>query len=141
MAGRQSVGAEVAGEREQVGELHALVAADAGDRRASPRIFVGEPLDDAGPEAALIVEHIMGDAEPVGDRRGVVDVLAGAAGAASADRFAMIVELEGHADHLGAAARRQRGHDRAVDAAGHGDDDPRPAGRAPELEIGLDHRG
>ena len=75
-------------------------------------------------EAALIIEHIMGDAEPLGDRLGVVDVLAGAAGPRAPDRLAMIVELERHSDHLGAAARGERGHDRAVDAARHGDDDP-----------------
>ena len=92
-------------------------------------------------EAALIVEDVMGDAEPVGDGAGVVDVLAGAAGPAAPDRLAMIVELEGDADHLGAAARRQRGHDRAVDAARHGDDDARLARRASKLEIRLDHRG
>ncbi len=66
----------------------------------------------------------MGDAEPVGDLLGVVDVLAGAAGARAAHRLAMIVELERDADHLGAGLRGERGRDRAVDAAGHGDDDP-----------------
>ena len=65
----------------------------------------------------------MGDAEPVADGLGVVDVLAGAAAARALHRLAMIVELERDADHLGAGARGERGHDRAVDAARHGDDD------------------
>ena len=55
------------------------------------------------------------------------------------DRFAMIVELERDADHLGAGARGQRGDDRAVDPARHGDDDPRSRGRAVKAEIDL-HR-
>ncbi len=80
MAGREAIGAEIAGEAEQIGELHPLVAADAGDRRAPARIFVGEALDHAVAEAAFIVEDIMGDAEPLGDRLGVVNVLARAAG-------------------------------------------------------------
>ena len=45
--------------------------------------------------------------------------------AAALDRLAMIVELERDADHFGAGPGGERGDDRAVDAAGHGDDDPR----------------
>ena len=52
----------------------------------------------------------------------------------------MIVELQRHPDHLGAAARGERGDDRAVDAARHGDDDPRLGGGAAELEIGVHDR-
>ena len=52
-----------------------------------------------------------------------------------AHRLAMIVELERDADHLGAGLRGERGRDRAVDAAGHGDDDPGLARRAAELKI------
>ena len=52
----------------------------------------------------------------------------------------MVVELEGDPDHFGAGARRQRGDDRAVDSAGHGDDDAGLAGGPVELEIG-DHDG
>ena len=49
----------------------------------------------------------------------------------------MIVELQRHADHFGAGARGERGRDRAVDAAGHGDDDPGLARGAAELKIDL----
>ncbi len=52
----------------------------------------------------------------------------------------MIVELERHPDHLGAAPRGERGHDRAVDAARHGDDDPGLARRPAELEIRVHQR-
>jgi hypothetical protein len=39
MAGGEAIGAELAGEAEQVGELDALVARDARDRRAPTYIF------------------------------------------------------------------------------------------------------
>ncbi len=139
MAGGEAIGAEIAGEAQQVGELHPLVARDAGDRRAAARIFVGEALDHAVAEAAFIIEDVMGDAEPLGDRARVVNVAAGAAALRPTDRRAMIVELKRDSDHLGAGAGGERGHDRAVDAAGHGDDDPRLAGGAGKLEIGLEH--
>ena len=109
MAGREAVGAELAREGDEVDELHALVAACARHRRPPMRIFVDEAVDHALAEAAFVIEHIMGDPEPVGDHLGVVDVLAGAAGARAPHRLAMIVELERDADDLGAgAARRAR---------------------------------
>ena len=83
MAGGQAVGAEIAGKGEQVGELHRLVARNAGDGSPAPRIFVGEALDDAVAEAGLVIEDVMGDSEPLGDGSRVVDVASGAAGLAS----------------------------------------------------------
>ena len=99
------------------------------------RIFVDEAVDHAIPEAAFVIEHVMRDAEPVGDLLRVVNVLAGATCARAAHGFAMIVELEGDADHLRAGARGKRGRDRAVDAAGHGNDDSGIARGAAELKI------
>jgi hypothetical protein len=49
----------------------------------------------------------------------------------------MIVQLQRYADYLGPRARGKRGHDGAVDAARHGDDDPCFARRAIEAEIDL----
>ena len=129
MAGRQAIRAELAREGDQVDELHPLVAADAGHRRPPGGIFVGEAVDHAVAESAFIIEDVMGDPQPVRDRPRVVNVLARAAGARAPRRCAMIVELQRHADHLGAGARGERGGDRAVDAAGHGDDDSGPPGR------------
>ena len=45
-------------------------------------------------------------------------------------RLAMIVELQRDPDDFCASAGGERRHDRAVDAAGHGDDDPRFRARA-----------
>ena len=71
------------------------------------RIFVDEARDHAVPEAALVIEHVMRDAEAVGDLLRVVNVLAGAACPRTAHGFAMIVELEGDPDHLARRCARQ----------------------------------
>ena len=76
----------------------------------------------------------MRDAEPVGDRARIADVVAGAAGALAPGRGAMVVKLEGDADDFGAAGRRQRRDDRTVDPARHGDDNPPRAERRWQLE-------
>ena len=81
----------------------------------------------------------MRDPEPVGDRLGVVNVLPRAARARPLDRLAMIVELERDPDHLRAGARGERGRDRAVDPARHGDDDAGLTRRAAKLEIDRRH--
>ena len=83
-----------------------------------------------------MVEHIMRDAEPVGNRACIANILAGAARAGALHRRAMIVELQRHADRFGARLRGQSGHDRAVDAARHGDDDALGPEVVPKLEIG-----
>ena len=46
----------------------------------------------------------MRNADALGDRAGVVDVLAGAAGALAMGRGAMVVELQRHADDVVAAS-------------------------------------
>ena len=81
VAGGERVRAKVAGERQQVAELHPLVAAHAGDRRLAAQVGVGEIVDHRLLEARLVVEHVVADAEPVRDPAGVVDVLPGTAGA------------------------------------------------------------
>ena len=134
MASRQAIGAELAREGDQVGELHALVAQRARHRRPAVGIFVDEAVDHAAAEATFVIEHVMGDAEPVGDRLRIVNVLPGAARPRPAHGLAMIVQLERDPDHLGARVVGERGGDRAVDAAGHGDDDARLSGRPGEIE-------
>ena len=86
MAGGQRLGAKFARRVHQVGELDFLIAADAGNRGFAPGIGVGEILDHIFAEAAFVIEHIMGNAERVGDALGVIDILAGAAGAFSSRR-------------------------------------------------------
>ena len=100
MAGRQHVGAELLGGVEQVVELDLLVAGDARDRRLAGGVAVGEAVDDGRGKAALVVEHVVRNAERVGNPAGVVDVLAGAAAALAAGGVAVIVELQGDADDV-----------------------------------------
>src|SRR3546814_17654075 len=124
MAGGEAVGAEIAGEAQQVGELHALIAAYAGDGRAALHIFVGKALDPAVPEAAFIVEDIMGDAQPVGHGARVVDVLAGTAASGPLHGGAILVELARNAAHRGAGPRGPPGPDRAAPPAPTGNTNP-----------------
>ena len=134
MAGRQAIGAELPREGDQIGELHALVAQRARDRCAAFSIFVDEPIDHTFAEAAFVIEDVVGKPKPVSDRARVVNILPSAARPGALHRFPVIVKLHGDADDIGATANRQSSRDRAVDAARHGDDDPR-AVRGSEAEI------
>ncbi len=125
MAGGQQVGAEVGGGFEQIDEFHVLVARDARDRRLAGDIGARERLDHLLAKTLLVIEHIVRHAEPRGDVAGVVDVLAGAAGALAMRRRAVIVELHGQADDIIALARQHRGDDAGIDAARHRHDDAR----------------
>src|SRR5262245_8326444 len=95
VASRQRLGAKVARHAEQFADLDPPMATHARDRRSARRITRREILHDGGAKARLVVEHEMIDAEPVGDAPRIVNVLAGAAGALSAGRRAMVVELQG----------------------------------------------
>ena len=96
------------------------------------QITVGEFIDDGVPEDVLVVQHVVRDAQALGHLAGVVDVLAGAAGALLGQSRAVIVELQRDAHDIVALALQEAGHDRGVDAARHGDHDAgglRPAGK------------
>ena len=128
VAGRQHIGAEVLGDCHQVDELHRLVAGDARHRRLALLIGVGEGLDHRVAEALLVVEDVVRDVQRGGDAAGIVDVLAGAAGALAMGRLAMVVELERDADDVIALAGEEAGNHRGIDATGHRDDDARVLG-------------
>ena len=66
MAGRQHLGAELARRAEQILELDRHVAVDAGHRRLARHVALGEAVDHRLLEAALVVEHVMRNADPVG---------------------------------------------------------------------------
>ena len=123
VAGRQNLGAEFARGREQIAELDHHVAVDARHRRLARHVAFGKTVDHRFLEAAFVVEHVVRDADALGDRARVVDVLAGAAGALAVGGGAMVVELQGHADDVIALGLEQRRRDRRIDAARHGDDD------------------
>ena len=91
MAGRQAIGAQVARDLEKVGELHAHIAFDAGDRRAPGHIFIGKVGDHRIAKPAFIIKDIMGNADAVGDRARVANILPRATAPRAADRRAMVV--------------------------------------------------
>src|SRR6185503_4419603 len=133
----EAIGAEFTRKGDKVDELHPLVAERTGYRGSAFGIFIDEPLDHALAEAAFVVEHVVREAEPVGDCARIVNVLTRAAGSGTLHGFSVVVELHRNADDFGSAASSERSRDGAVDAAGHGDDDPR-ALKGFEAEIG-DH--
>src|SRR3546814_9908683 len=99
MAGGQRGGAEIAGGVEQVAELHPLIAAHARDGRRPGEVGVDEIVHYVGAEAVLVIEHVMRDADPVGDPARIVDVLAGATRPGPSRGRPVVVELQRHADH------------------------------------------
>ena len=123
MSGRQNFGAQLACGDQEIVEFDRHVAFDAGHRRLAVDIAFGEAVDHRFLEAALVVEHVMRNADALGDAARVVDVLSGAAGALAVRRRAVVVELQRHADDVIALGLEQRSGHRRVDAARHGDDD------------------
>jgi hypothetical protein len=122
MAGRQHLGAKLARGAQEIAELDRLVAFHAGHRRLARHVAVGEAVDDRRLEAALVVEHVMGNADPLRDRPRVMDVLAGAAGALAVGRGAVVVKLQRHPDDVVAFILEQRRRNRGIHAPRHGHD-------------------
>ena len=143
MPGGQRRGAELARGLQQIAELDRAVALDARHRRLAGGIAVGEIVDHLLAESALVVQHVMRNADPLGDVAGIVDVLPGAAGALAMGGRAMVVELQRDADDVVAFRLQQRGRRRGIDAARHRDDDPCVLRTAFEIETvahGYGHR-
>ena len=134
MAGRQHLRAEFARGRQEIAELDRLVAIDARHRRLARDIARGKAVDDRLLEPALVIEDVVGNADPLGDCARVMDVLPGAAGALAVGRRAMVVELQRHSDDVVALGLEQRRRDRGIDAARHGDHDAGVARGAFEVE-------
>jgi hypothetical protein len=65
---------------------------------------------------------------------GVLNVLAGTAGALAANRLAVVVELERNADHVVALALQQGCDHGGVDPSGHGDHHPRVGWPPPQIK-------
>jgi len=100
--------AELARGREQIAELDRAVALDARHRRFAERVAVGEIVDHLFAKAALVIEHVMRDADPLGDVAGIVNVAPGAAGALAMGGGAVVVELQRDADHVITLGLQQR---------------------------------
>ena len=139
MAGRQELGAEFARGLEQVAEFDRLIALHARHRRLAGNVALGEAVDHRFLEAALVIEHVMRNADALGDGAGVMNVAAGATGALAVRRRPVIVELQRDADHVVAGLGKQRRRDRRIDAARHGDDNARVGRPSLDIEI-VQHR-
>ncbi len=130
MAGRQTVGAQIARQLQQVGEFRPILHWTQGMACARPDIRRRSDRPP-GAETVFMVEDIMRDAQAIAHRARVADVAPRAAGARAAHRLAMVIELQGDADRLGPRGMGERGHHRAVDAARHRDHDPLGPGEPP----------
>lgn len=139
MTRRQRLRAQVTGRVEQVVELYLLVAADAGNRRLPGDVAVGEGIDHRVLEALLVVEHVMRNAERLGDAARVVDVLPRAAGAGAVRRLAVVVKLQRHPDDVVASFLQEPGDNRGIHAARHGDDHAGILGPAGNVQIDCVH--
>ena len=136
MAGGEAVRPQLARHREQIGEFRAHIAADAGHRRAPGEIFVGKGFDHILAKGAFMVVDVMGDAESVGYGARIGDIVARAACALATRRRAVIVQLQGDADHARTARGGQRSDDRTVDTARHRNHDRAVGSRAGKIEQG-----
>ncbi len=128
MAGSEGDGVEFPCGAQQVAELHGLVTAHTGDRCLAPCIGIGKILNHRIAEGAFVIQHIMGNADPVGDIAGVMDVLPSATGPFFLDRRAMIIQLQRDPHHVIAQFFQQGGGDGGIDAPGHGNDHARTGG-------------
>src|SRR5262249_26479581 len=140
MSGRQHLGAELPRGREQIAELDRLVALDAWHRRLARHVALAEAVDHHLLEAALVAEDVVGNADPLRPRAGVIDVLAGAARALAVGRGAVVVELQRDADYVVALGLEQRRRDRRIDATRHGDDHAGVPRKAFDVEA-VEHCG
>ena len=124
VAGRQGIGVKIDRRRQQVAELHRLVAHDAGDRRFPAEIRIRKTVHHAFAEPAFVVQDVVRNAQRLGDAPGVMDILPGATGTLALYRGAMVVKLQRDPDDVVTGLGQKRGGDRAVHAPGHGDDHP-----------------
>src|SRR5262245_7170799 len=94
MPGGQHLGAQLLRRLEQVAKLDRLVALDARDRCFAGEIAVCEAVDYGLLETILVVEHVVRNADPLGDSPRIVDILTGATGSLAMGGRAMIVKLQ-----------------------------------------------
>ena len=123
MPGRQNLGAQLMRGDQQVVEFDRHVAFHARDRRLAMNVALRKAVDDRLLEAAFVVEHVVRDADALGNASRVVDVLPCATRAFAMDRGAVVVKLQCHPDHVITLRLEQGGRHRGVDTARHGDDD------------------
>ena len=123
VARRQHLRTELSRSREQFVKLDDAIALDARHRSFARDIALDKTLDHRLAEPFFVVEHIVRNADTVGHRTGIVNVLAGAAGALAVGGSAVIVELQRDPDDIVALSLQQGRGGRGIDAARHRDND------------------
>src|SRR5258706_14109425 len=104
-----------------------IVAEAAGDGRAYGKIVGDEGADDVALQALFVIDHIVWNADVLGDAAGVVDVveLATAAGyllghALVSGEAALVPELHGQADDVVSLSAEHGRDGGGIDSARHG---------------------
>ena len=109
MPGRQHFGAQFSRGRQQIAELDGHITFDARHRRLAVNVTFRKAIDDRFLKATFIVEHVVRDANALGNAARIVDVLPSATRTLAMDRSAMVVKLQRHTNHVIALRLEQGG--------------------------------
>jgi hypothetical protein len=121
--GGKHLGIELLHRSQQLVKLDLLVADDTRNRCFAGNVAFGEGLHNSRLEALLVIQDIVRDAELIGHPARIVNVLSGTTGSPAPHGLAMVVKLQGDADHIITLLLEQGGSHGRVDASGHGDND------------------
>ena len=138
MAGRQNLRAEFAGGVKKIAELDRLVAFQTRHRGLAGHVALRETINHRFLEPALIVQHVVRNADAFGDHTGVVNIPTGAASPLTVGGRTVVVELERDADHIVAGVGQECRRDRRIDPARHRNDNARVGRLSVEIEA-IDH--
>src|SRR5438445_8072951 len=88
MAGGNLIGANLPGYNKKLVKLQVIVAETARDRSAPGKVLLDERTHDIALKALLVIDHVVGDAEGLGNAASIVNVV---------DRTAAALDGFGHA--------------------------------------------
>ena len=128
MARRHAIGVQILCSFKQILEFHPLIATDAGHRGGACQIAVGKFVNHRIAEDVLVIQHIMRKAHFLGHAAGIMNVDPGTAGPFLGKGCAVVIKLQGDADHVIPFLGQHGGHDRTVHAARHRHDNTRVGG-------------
>jgi flagellar hook-length control protein FliK len=140
MTGSQHIRTEFARGCQQIAEFHAAVAFYARNGRLARDIAVDEAVNHLLPEAGFVIQHVMRNADAIGHRLGVVDVLSGATRALAVDGGTVVVELQRHAHDIVTLLLEQCGDHRRIHATRHGNNHAGLLRRLRDIEC-IQHDG
>src|SRR6266404_9484097 len=130
MAGCDFVGANLLRHNKKLVKLQVIVAETAGDRCTPGKILLDERTHHIALKALFVIDHVVGDANGLGNAASIVDIVDRTA--AALDGFghafvsgetALVPELHGQADDVVASGTQHGRDDRGVNSSRHGDSD------------------